>query len=224
MIRFYDFATTGTRLIALALARVEVQGLENLPRTGPAILAPNHLHVADPPVLGAFLPRKVFYMVKQEAWETPIGGRISRWFEAFPVRRGEVDLTAYRQALQLLADGQVVGIFPEGHRSPDGKLHAGQPGAVILARRSGAPIIPVGLTGVGEALRFPWVLPRRTIRINVGEAFYPGPARRDQIAAVTQDLMTRIARLLPPERPRSPLSPGAMVDAGPAGPDGGGTG
>ncbi|MGH2459581.1 MAG: lysophospholipid acyltransferase family protein [Chloroflexota bacterium] len=200
MIKFYDFATFTTRLLARALSRVEVRGLDNLPPTGPVILAPNHLHIADPPILGAFLPRKIFFMAKQEAWNHSFMGLLSRWFEAFPVRRGEVDLAAYRHALKILSDGQVLGIFPEGHRSRDGHLQTGQPGAIILAQRSGAPIVPVAIYGVGEALHWPGVVRRRTLRINVGEAFHPARARREDVPALTADLMARIAALLPAER------------------------
>ncbi len=203
MITFYDFATFSTGLVAHALSRVEVRGLENLPRTGPAIIAPNHLHIADPPVLGAFLPRKIYFMAKQEAWEHSFMGRLSRWFEAFPVRRGEVDLAAYRHALKILGDGQVLGIFPEGHRSVDGHLQTGQPGAIILAQRSGAPIVPIGIYGVREVLNWPGVVQRRPLRINVGQAFHPARTRREDVPALTADLMSRIAALLPPER--SPL-------------------
>ncbi|HLH72296.1 MAG TPA: lysophospholipid acyltransferase family protein [Chloroflexota bacterium] len=204
MINFYSFAKHGTWILAHALGRVEVEGLENLPSKGGVILAPNHLHLADPPVLSAFLPRKIYFMVKQEAWDTPFVGLIPRWFEAFPVRRGEVDLNAYRQALRLLADGQVVGIFPEGHRSVDGRLHAGQPGAVVLAQRSGVPIVPVGIWGIKEVLTHPIVL-RQTIHLRVGQPFHPTLARRGQLQAAIDDLMARIAALLPPERRSAPL-------------------
>jgi len=207
MITFYDFASTSTGLVAHALSRVVVQGLENLPRSGPAIVAPNHLNIADPPILGAFLPRKIHFMVKQEAWDNAFMGLLSRWFDAFPVRRGEADLTAYRYALKVLSEGNVLGIFPEGHRSRDGRLHPGQPGAIILAQRSGAPIIPVGIAGVSEVLSVPGILQRRAIRIQVGEPYYPPRGGRDQIVALTADLMTRIAALLPPERGLAESSP-----------------
>ncbi|HVC32035.1 MAG TPA: lysophospholipid acyltransferase family protein [Chloroflexota bacterium] len=199
MINFYDFASVSTHAIARLLSHVEVQGLENLPRTGPLILAPNHLHIADPPVLSAFLPRKIYFMAKQEAWGHSFMGLLSRWFEAFPVRRGEADLAAYRYALKLLADGKVLGIFPEGHRSRDGHLQPGQPGAVILAQRAGAPIVPVGIHGVSEVLSRSGVIHRRTLSITVGEPYHPPRVRRDQIPVLTADLMARIAALLPPE-------------------------
>ena len=108
-------------------------------------------------------------------------------------------------ALQILAEGGIVGIFPEGHRSIEGHLQAGRPGALVLARRSGAPIVPVGISGVREVMSFPGVFQRRTVRITVGEPYHPVKAHAGQTAEATADLMNRIARLLPPEH-RQPVS------------------
>lgn len=204
MITFYDWASFSTGVVARLLAHVDVRGLENLPRTGPVIVAPNHLNIADPPLIASVLPRKIIYMTKQEAWDHPFLGRIARWFDAFPVRRGEVDLSAYRYALKLLEEGKVLGIFPEGHRSRDGRLLPGQPGAIILAQRSGAPIVPVGIHGVSEALSWPGVIQRRVISIRVGQPYQPARGRREQMADLTADLMSRIAALLPPYQNDSP--------------------
>ena len=119
--------------------------------------------LSRPPVLGAFLPRRIHFMVKYEAWTAPVLGLIVRSYDSFPVHRGEVDLAAYRQALKLLAAGKVVGIFPEGTRSRDGRLHAGQPGAILLSQRSKAPIVPVGIWGLREPGEFPQTLLRREV-------------------------------------------------------------
>src|SRR6476660_9924795 len=152
MIGFYAFAATTTRGLAHLLGHPLVSGLENLPRTGGAIVTPNHLHFADPPVVSAFLPRKIHFMVKKEAWDEPILGLLPKWFEAFPVRRGAIDQVAFRAALQMLANGNVIGVFPEGHRSVNGRLQSGRPGAIVLARRSGAPIVPVAISGVRDVM------------------------------------------------------------------------
>src|SRR5262249_61167086 len=114
---FYTFACIGTRVVSKAISHVEVCGVENLPRNGPVILAPNHLHFADPPVLGAYLPRRIHFMVKYEAWTGPVLGIIVRNYDSFPVLRGEVDLGAFPCALKLLAWGCGVGSFPAGHLS-----------------------------------------------------------------------------------------------------------
>jgi 1-acyl-sn-glycerol-3-phosphate acyltransferase len=199
MTSFYAVGITTVRGIACAASKVNVTGLGNLPTTGGLIVTPNHLHFADPPVISAFLPRKIHYMVKQEAWDAPVLGLLPRWFEAFPVRRGEVDQGAFRMALKLLARGQVVGIFPEGHRSKTGHLQRGRPGAIVLSRRSGAPIVPVGMWGLKEVLTIPGVFQRHTINISVGEPYHPRDAVPGDAAEVTADLMERIGRLLPPE-------------------------
>lgn len=199
---FYPFATTVTRTLAHILSNVIVSGVDNLPSQGGLIVTPNHLHFADPPIVSAFLPRPIRFMVKQEAWDTPLLGLLPRWFGGFPVRRGEVDLGAYRMALELLRSGQVLGIFPEGHRSRDGRLQGGRPGAIVLARRSGAPIVPVGIWGVKEILSVPGVFQRRELHIAVGEPYHPPAARHGDVGYVTAELMERIGRLLPPEHQR----------------------
>lgn len=199
MIDFYTWATASTRRVAVAISAVNLSGLDAFPASGPVILCPNHLHFADPPVIAAFMPRRVHYMVKIEAWKAPFLGLIPLWFDAFPVRRGEADLAAYRKALKLLGEGKVVGIFPEGHRSKDGHLQAGQPGAIILAQRSGAPIVPVGIRGVREVVSWPGAFQRRSLRISVGKPYHPPRTPREELPALTEDLMRRIASLIPVE-------------------------
>ena len=196
---FYAWATSTTRGLANLLSDAVISGVENVTTTGGLIVTPNHLHFADPPIVSAFLPRPVHYMVKQEAWDAPILGLLPKGFNAFPVRRGEADTRAYRMALQLLRTGQVLGIFPEGHRSRDGRLQAGQPGAIVLARRARTPILPVGIWGVKDILSLPGVIQRRQLHIVVGEPYQPPVARHGDVADVTAELMERIERLLPPE-------------------------
>jgi 1-acyl-sn-glycerol-3-phosphate acyltransferase len=202
VICFYDFAATATGMVARLIANVEIHGQENFPLKGPVIVAPNHQHLADPPILASALPRKIHFMVKEEAWNTLIFGRICRWFEAFPVARGSADLTAYRASLRILSQDRVIGIFPEGHRSPDGYLQKGNAGAVVIARRARAPIVPVGIFGVSQAIKHPGIISRRTIRINVGEPFYPFKEGSRNVADETGELMERIAALLPAEMRR----------------------
>ncbi|HLZ10933.1 MAG TPA: lysophospholipid acyltransferase family protein [Chloroflexota bacterium] len=205
MIGFYWWAAATTRRLAHLLGNVVVTGLDNLPVSGGVIVTPNHLHFADPPVISAFLPRKIHFMVKQEAWDEPMLGLLPKWFEAFPVRRGAIDQVAFRAALQILADGGIVGVFPEGHRSKDGRLQDGRPGALVLARRSGAPIVPIGISGVREVMSFPGVLQRHSVRITVGEPYHPVKHHAGESAESTADLMNRIARLLPPEHRQPPI-------------------
>ncbi|MGH2578661.1 MAG: lysophospholipid acyltransferase family protein, partial [Actinomycetota bacterium] len=132
-----------------AYFRLEIRGIEHVPGRGPAILAPKHDSMWDVPFVAVTSPRTVLFMAKEDVFGNPF----KRWFftelGGFPVRRGKGDAAAIRAARAVLRSGRVLGIFPEGTRHPNGlgPLHTG---AARLALASGAPLIPVGLTGTGE--------------------------------------------------------------------------
>jgi 1-acyl-sn-glycerol-3-phosphate acyltransferase len=198
--RFY--AAT-TRLMALALSifgRWEVSGADQMPRFGPVIVVANHLNLADPPLLGASLPRRIRFMAKQELFEARVAGIFIRLFGAFPVRRFESDLRALRSARRLLDQGEVVGMFPEGHRSGGSGMIPAHPGTALLALQSGAPILPVGITGSQVINSLGVVFRRPRITVRVGETFtLPRPDRIDaaSVRSNTEIIMRRIAQLLP---------------------------
>ncbi|ACX52265.1 1-acyl-sn-glycerol-3-phosphate acyltransferase [Ammonifex degensii KC4] len=169
---FYWFAWLVCRLYLHIFRSFRVEGLEHFPREGPVIVAANHQSYLDPVALGCALPRRVYYMAKEELFHIPVLRTLIRWLGAFPVKREEMDRRALRTALNLLARGQVVGIFPEGTRSREGKLLPLQPGAALLALKSGAPVVPVALTGT----RGWW----GRVRVKIGRPFYltaDGPSR-----------------------------------------------
>ena len=199
MTTFYDAAGKATRFLTILLAQTEVQGIENVPSKGGCIVAANHLHIADPAVLCAYFPRRISFMVKQEAWDTPVFGWLSRQAGAFPVRRGGIDRVAYRRARGILNAGDVLGIFPEGHRSIDGQMQPGQPGAIVLAQRAGGPIVPVALSGIREVLSYQGMVRRQTIHVVIGQPYYPAKSGHAHISEAVIDLMARISELLPSE-------------------------
>lgn len=123
------------------LFRAKTYGKENLPAEGPVILAANHMSNWDPPLLATFLPRPVSYMAKIELFEHPIFGAAIRRCHAFPVKRGAADRGAIKAAVNVLRQGRVLGLFPEGTRSKDGKLHKAEAGVGLLAAMSGAPVV-----------------------------------------------------------------------------------
>ena len=151
----------------------QVEGLDRIPVTGGAIVAPNHLSVFDHFAVGAVMPRRITYVGKAEyldRWTTrylfPALGMI-------PIDRGGGSAAdrALAKASELLDAGELFGIYPEGTRSRDGHLHRGHTGCARLALRTGCPIIPVGLQGTLEVQPPDQRLPRpfRTIRVRVGE-------------------------------------------------------
>ncbi len=139
-------------------------------------------------------------MGKRELFETPIIGFLLRAIGAFPVRRGEADRGALRMALNVIAAGQPLGFFAEGHRSESGQLIRGHPGVAYVAQRSGAPLIPLAVIGTKRArLGAFW---RRDILIRVGEPFRAADlvVKADDAQAVTDAIMRRVAALMPEEQ------------------------
>ena len=194
------------KAIVFTFARVEVTGKENVPRRGPLIVAANHFNNADPPVLGATMPRRLAFMAKQEMFQWPILGLAARLGGAFPVRRSEADLGALRKATAVLRQGEALAMFPEGTRSLDGKLHKAHPGTALLALRSETPILPVAIWGTEKVvlIRLPFDLirlRRPRVHVVVGAPFFLPPVERitaDEVMRCTDIIMGRIAALLPP--------------------------
>lgn len=133
--------------------RVRLTGVENVPNTGPVIVAPNHKSFFDAFFVGIAAPRRVHFMAKVELIEGPLGWLFKR-LGAFPVHRGEADTVALDTARELLADGELVVIFPEGTRVevPDA-LGSPRHGAGRLAIETGAPIVPAAITGTSHLWR-----------------------------------------------------------------------
>lgn len=198
---FYWMMTRLMQSVVWVFGRYEVVGVEHVPADGPLIVVANHLNNADPPLLGAAIPRPIRFMAKQELFETKAGA-FYRWFGAFPVRRFEADLAALRRAQSILKEGGVIGMFPEGHRSHGNGMGPPHPGTALIALRTGAPLLPVGITGT-EAIRTPKVLLRNPrIRVVIGEPFTLPAERRisaERVAEGAEEIMRRIAALLPPK-------------------------
>jgi 1-acyl-sn-glycerol-3-phosphate acyltransferase len=188
------------RALAAFLAPWQLEGAEYIPRSGGYILVANHINWKDPPWIEFALGRAIRYMGKRELFETPIVGFLLRAIGAFPVRRGEADRGALQMALAVVAAGQPLGFFPEGHRSESGQLIRGRPGVAYVAQHSGAAIIPLAVSGTrGARLGAFW---RRDILLRVGEPFRArdlGVAPEDP-QAVTDAIMRRVAALMPPEQ------------------------
>jgi 1-acyl-sn-glycerol-3-phosphate acyltransferase len=187
-------------LCVVVWSRREVLGLENVPRKGPAILASNHLNLADPPLLATLVQRRLIYMAKKELWSTPIIGPLYGLVGFIPVRRFEADIGALRQAEKVLREGHVLVMFPEGHRSGRPGLGKGHPGTAVIALRSGAPIVPVGVSGT-EGVSLPRCFLHRTrVRIAFGRPFTLPQGQRlttELAEEGTERIMKEIAALLP---------------------------
>ena len=200
-LRLWQLLFPPIRRIVLALVRVRVEGRENLPKSGPYILVSNHINWKDPPLISIALDLSVRYMAKVQAFSYPLLGYIVRATGAFPVRRGEGDRRALVTALRVLKGGQILGFFPEGHRSESGALLRGKPGVGFLASRAGdVPIVPVAMSGTKQSL-LRLIFGGHAV-LRVGQPFRLTDLteqERHNEQAVTDAVMTRIASLLPVE-------------------------
>lgn len=142
----YLFLRRIARVVFPLVFGLKAIGVERVPKEGPVILCSNHVSYWDPPVLGTFLDRKVHFMAKEELFRIPGLAWLIVRLGAFPVRRGGVSKDSIRRALDLLAAGSVIGIFPAGTRKA-GDHPAGKRGAAMLAVRSGAAVVPAAIVG-----------------------------------------------------------------------------
>jgi len=191
--------------VAKLIWRPHAEGLDNIPSTGPVILASNHLSFADSMVIPFVVPRKVAFLAKEDYFTgTGIKGALIRgWFEGIGmvlVNRDDTHsaLESLDVALEVLRRGEAFGIYPEGARSRDGRLHRGRTGVAHLALTSGALVVPVGLIGTERLQPVGATLPR-LVRVTVTfgppldfrgrlEGVPAGRARRD----VTDEIMAAI--------------------------------
>jgi 1-acyl-sn-glycerol-3-phosphate acyltransferase len=184
------------RLIVFLTSRVHLRGRYNVPKCGPYIIAANHLSWIDVPMVPAYVPGKVVYMAKEEAFHSKVGWLV-RFLGAFPVKRGEGDRQALRTAEDLLKKQKVLVIFPEGTRSKTCTLAKAHAGLGMIALRSGAPVVPVAIWGSEDVLKKFGA----QVTICYGEpvVFKPKGAKitREDIEATTEEVMRRIAAMLP---------------------------
>jgi len=120
-------------------------GVDRVPRDGGIVVAANHFSGIDPPLIGSYCRRTIYYMTKIELLDVPVVGELLRWTGAFAVRRGESDRDAIRLARWLVANGHAVGLFMEGTRQRLGHPGPAHPGAVMIAVQEGVPIVPCGI-------------------------------------------------------------------------------
>jgi 1-acyl-sn-glycerol-3-phosphate acyltransferase len=176
--------------------RIEVHGTENLPREGGVILCGNHFTGHDPLVMGVAAPRPVSFMAKAELFTIPVIGFLARSVGAFPVKRGQPDRGALKRAIEVLQSGGCFGIFPEGTRNRTGVLAKAEPGTAYFAIKTGAPVVPVGITSTYKLFS--------PVIVNFGkpvdlDPFRTGKLTSEALEAAGEAIMAGIgAQLAPP--------------------------
>jgi 1-acyl-sn-glycerol-3-phosphate acyltransferase len=190
--------------LTTVLCRVDGEQLKRVPTTGPLILVSNHVNFLEAPVIYTrLMPRPLTGYAKIETWDNPLLGWLFDVWDIIPIRRGEPDKSAVKSGLQVLKEGCILTIAPEGTRNRDGRLLRGHPGVVMLALLSGAPLLPIVHYG-HENFRDDFRILRRTeFHVVVGDAFTLDK-RGEKVTSETRqkmvdEIMYQIAALLPPQ-------------------------
>ncbi len=189
------------RLVTRLLLAVRVTGGADFPRTGPVLIAANHLSYFDIPFLLIFLPRPPIFVAKQEVTAFPLVGRLLHRLGTVSIRRGQSDRRAIRHSLAVLENDDVLLIFPEGTRSRRPGLLAGLPGVGLLARRAGVPLVTAAITGTEKLTLRSFF--RCGLTLTIGspatlETLTPN-GRRATAGEITEALMQQLAALMPPQ-------------------------
>jgi 1-acyl-sn-glycerol-3-phosphate acyltransferase len=206
MQRVYGACHYGIRVGFDMFFRGEVAGLEHLPARGGFLLAANHASFIDPPLIGCHVPRQIAYFARKTLWKP---GLAAWWLDAvgtIPVDRdGGQDVSAIKRVLKALREERGLILFPEGTRTPDGRLQAAKPGVGFIACKTQVPVVPVRIFGSFEAFGKGASLPRLGTPVSVvfgpplAPADYDDPAAGKQRAQVASErIMAEIARLQPP--------------------------
>ena len=200
---FYEFSVAVIRFLLRLLTRWRVNGKENMAGQGSMLVVANHINLIDPILIGVSFDRKIAFMAKEELFRSRFLSRLLRSYNVFPVYRGKLDRGAIRQAKQALASGWPLLMFPEGMRSKNARLQSALSGPALIASRSGAPIIPVGVAGTEKIKGAAWLFRRPELIVNIGRPFnlppVDGRLSKEKLAELTDSIMLRIAELLPPE-------------------------
>ncbi len=198
---FYWGTQYPIRLILFIVARWSVHFVGRSPAKGPLIVVSNHLNFVDPPLLATALgkPRRVRFMAKVELFNGPLG-LIVKLYGAFPVRRFDADVAAMLAAERILRHGGALGMFPEGTRSRSHQMAHLHPGTALIALRTGAAVLPCGITGTEQIRGIRVFFRRPAISIRVGEPILVDRVKRPseaQVSQLTEAIESAIRALLP---------------------------
>jgi 1-acyl-sn-glycerol-3-phosphate acyltransferase len=200
----YNLVLFLVRIGTNILCRIDAPNIQNFPKKGPLIVISNHTGQLEVAVFfGQLAPRPLTGWAKMEAWDNTFLNWLFDLWGLIPVRRGEADTSALRKAIKALNEGYIFGIAPEGTRNKTGRLRRAHPGAVLLATRSNAPILPLAHWGGEDFLKNLARFKRTDFHIRAGEPFKLDldgvKLTREIRQQIADEMMLRIAEHMPPE-------------------------
>ena len=171
--------------------RAEINGLENIPKEGPLIFCGNHRTYLDPPLMVVTAKRDMRFLAKEELYKSKFLSFLGWVFEAIPVKRDEKDITAIKESLKALKNGQCIALFPEGTRNGIEKGEKAKDGVAFFAVRSGAKVVPCGIKGGTKE--------NRRITITYGKPLdyskFKGEKDKEKLDEITNEIMNNIIQL-----------------------------
>jgi 1-acyl-sn-glycerol-3-phosphate acyltransferase len=197
----YDLFKAIVLILFRLTISLQVTGNYQIPQCSQLIIAANHISWVDPLLIGASINRRVNFVAKEELFYNKLFTQLLRRLGAIPVHRRKVSLEFLREADRILKQNEILAIFPEGTRSRNGQLGAAFSGAAFVAMRSGAPILPVGISGTEKIRGITWLLHRPKVTVNIGQVFYIEQSSpkitTEDLDTATHLIMLKIAELLP---------------------------
>ena len=213
--RFFRLITAGTTKV---YTRMSVEGIEHLPDEGGYVFAPSHRSYIDTPISAAVQTRRMRFMGKDSMWKYPSIGRLFSALGAFPVSRGTADREALRRCIEVLDGGEPLVLFPEGERKDGPVIQPLFEGAVYVASKADAPIVPVGIGGSARVMPrgAKFIYPKK-VHVVIGEPFKVelndrGRAPREALTAASDRLHREIQTLF--DRAQAVADPDALVVSG----------
>ncbi|RKD34521.1 lysophospholipid acyltransferase family protein [Thermohalobacter berrensis] len=189
---FYKLAKNLSYLFFNFIYRIEINGLENIPKKGRLIICSNHKSLLDPILVGISLNRKVHFMAKKELFKNKFFSIILKKLGAFPVDRKNTDLSAIKKSIRILKEEKVLGIFPEGTRVNNENIKHAKPGVAMISIKSKSPVIPVYIDTDYKLFN--------KVKINIGNQiefknYYSKKNSQDDYKKVSQEILSSIYKL-----------------------------
>lgn len=178
------------KMMFIFIFRCKSEGKENIPKNTGVIISPNHISFFDPPLTGCFMDKDLHFMAKQELFHIPILGFLIKRTNAFPVKRGMQDMSAFRNAFSLLGNKKALLMFPEGTRSKDGNIGKARAGVGMVSCIAQVPIVPVKIINTNNIKKF------KKILIKYGKPIYPPKEyTKDDYLLLSQKVLNEIQEL-----------------------------